>query len=91
MMTIVVAGASILSACAGPIAGIQMSGYRGQPVGVAIANFGNPTERKVMEGNEIYYWSNIHFINGRNHSCKIWTIVDKQEIITNWGYEGCAF
>jgi hypothetical protein len=90
MMTAVVAGASILSAC-GPIPGYQMNVYRGQPVSAVIAKFGSPTARTVMDGNEVYYWSNIPFISGQTHFCRIWTIVDKQNIITNWGYEGCAF
>jgi hypothetical protein len=91
MMTAVAAGVSILSACVGPIPGYQMSAYRGQPVSAVIAKFGSPTARTVMDDNEVYYWSNIPFISGQTHFCRIWTIVNKQEIITNWGYESCAF
>lgn len=90
-MMAVAVSASILSACAGPIIPSQLNVHRGQPVSEVIAKFGNPTERNVIDGNEVYSWSDIRFVNGRRYSCKIWTILDKQDIVTNWGYESCAF
>ena len=90
-MTVVVASACILSACAGQFIGYQLDAYRGQPVSAAIAKYGKPTSQQVIEGNKVYFWSNIRFIDGQSYSCKIWAILDKQDIATYWGYVGCAY
>jgi hypothetical protein len=45
----------------------------------------------MLDGNEVYSWPDIRFVNGRRYSCRIWAIVDKHDIVTNWGYESCAF
>jgi len=91
MMMAVAVSAGILSACGGPIIARQLDVHRGQPVSAVIAKYGNPTERNVIEGNEVYFWSDVRFVNGRRYSCRIWTTLDKQDIVTNWGYESCAF
>ena len=90
IMTAMVLSASILSACGtGQFVENNLKAYRGQPVSVAIAVFGNPTDQQVIEGNKVYFWSNIRFTDGR--SCKIRASLDKQDIVTNWGYVNCAF
>lgn len=92
MITAVVVSKSILPAYASQNVIVdQLNAYRGQPISVAIAKFGNPTERRVIEGEQVYFWSNIPIIDGHSYSCKIRAIVDKQQIVTNWGYVGCAF
>lgn len=90
-MTAVAVTAGILSGCAGPVIPAQLNVHRGQPISEVIAKFGNPTGRTELDGNEVYSWPDIRFVNGRRYSCRIWAIVDKQDIVTNWGYESCAF
>ena len=64
--------------------------FRGKPISELVARLGEPIEKRVLDGNRIYYWS-IFYTFGRNYTCKSWTIVDKQDIITNLGYESCAY
>jgi hypothetical protein len=65
----------------------DLNAFRGQPVGAVVARLGYPIQKNSIGGNRLYYWRIAYF----GDLCKIWGIVDKQGIVTNWGYQDCAF
>jgi hypothetical protein len=65
----------------------NLNAYRGQPVSEAIARLGQPIQTDFIQGNRLYYWRTTY----GHYICKIWGIVDKQDIVVNWGYQDCAF
>jgi hypothetical protein len=65
-----------------------LNAYRGEPVRDAITRLGHPVQRASLDGRRIYYWR-TGFL-GPGLVCKIWGAA-QGGIITNWGYQDCAF
>jgi hypothetical protein len=65
-----------------------LNAYRGEPVRDAIARLGPPVQKVYSQGRRIYYWRTAFL--GRGLVCKIWGTA-QGGIITNWGYQDCAF
>jgi hypothetical protein len=65
----------------------RLNAYRGEPVRDAVARLGPPVQRGYSDGRRIYYWGVAY--RGR-FLCKIWGTA-QGNIITNWGYQDCAF
>ena len=89
-IAVVVACAYVLCGFTPQIFPGELYQYRGKPVGALIARVGEPIQKQVVDGNKLYYWR-ISYIFGERRTCKVWTILDKQDVITNWGYENCAY
>lgn len=62
--------------------------YRGEPLGAAIARLGPPVQRGYIDGRRVYYWRTA--FPGRGLLCKVWGTAQRN-IMTNWGYQDCAF
>ena len=84
-----------LAAIAGVLCGFNdadfiygLNTYRGEPVRDAIARLGPPVQRAYGQGRRIYYWRTAY--RGGSFACKIWGSA-QGGIITNWGYQDCAF
>jgi|SRR5580698_11441143 hypothetical protein len=84
-----------LTAIAGILCGFNdaafifgLNAYRGEPVGDAVARLGPPVQRSYNQGQRIYYWRTGN--GGGRFVCKIWGSA-RGHIITNWGYQDCAF
>lgn len=83
------AAASLLVAnCAGRMIEQGMRSYAGQPISAVIAKLGFPTSEQVIAGAKVYVWSTVSFVDGSSFQCRIRAIVDAQEIISSWDYEG---
>ena len=65
-----------------------LNAHRGEPVRDAIARLGPPVQRGYIDGKRLYYWLTAH--QGGGLGCKIWGI-EQRDVITNWGYQDCAF
>jgi hypothetical protein len=68
----------------------KLNAFRGLPVDAAIARFGEPYQRKVVDGARVYYWTSI-YINDTHYACRIWAKLDRDNIVMVWGYQDCAF
>jgi hypothetical protein len=84
-----------LTAIAGVLCGFSdaaflfnLNAYRGEPVRDALARLGPPVQRSYNQGQRIYYWHTAY--GGGRFVCKIWGSA-RGSIITNWGYQDCAF
>jgi hypothetical protein len=84
-----------LTAIAGVLCGFSdaafifnLNAYRGEPVRDAVARLGPPVQRSYNQGQRIYYWHTAY--GGGRFVCKIWGSA-RGNIITNWGYQDCAF
>jgi hypothetical protein len=66
----------------------DLNAYRGEPVRDAIARLGPPAQRHYLDGRRIYYWQTG--FPGRGLLCRIWGSAQGR-VITNWGYQDCAF
>ncbi len=66
----------------------DLNAYRGEPVRDAIARLGPPIRRSALDGRRIYYWQAGFPRQGL--LCRIWGSA-QGSIITNWGYQDCAF
>ena len=85
-----VVGTTILCGFSDRTLEYKLNAYQGLPVSAVIARFGDPIQKQIIEGKKVYFWS-ITYIDDRHYSCKVRAILDRQDIVTNWGYEGCAF
>ncbi|HEX3503084.1 MAG TPA: hypothetical protein VHU22_06815 [Xanthobacteraceae bacterium] len=66
----------------------DLNAHRGEPVRDAIARLGPPIQRGHNGRWSLYYWHTTY--EGRYFLCKIWGSA-QGGIITNWGYQDCAF
>jgi hypothetical protein len=83
---------AVLLAMAGLLCGFgpgfahDLNAYRGEALRAAIARLGPPIQRSAVNGHRLYYWRVVYF----GGVCKIWGIVDRFDVVTNWGYQDCA-
>jgi hypothetical protein len=84
-----IASSGILCGFAGEL-GYDVDAFRGQPIDAVVAKLGPPIQRQSFGGNRLYYWRVTSF-GIRPYVCKVWGIVDRQGIVTNAGYQDCAF
>jgi len=84
-----------LAGCAGQTIQSRMQTYVGQPARALFDRLGFPTSDQVVAGQKVYVWSTSNFVEGTNYACKIRAIVDPQDIITSFDWEGnqggCGF
>jgi hypothetical protein len=82
--------AAILCGFADQTLEYKLNAYRGKPIDAVIARFGEPILKQVVDGNKVYYWA-VTYVDDTHYGCKVRAILDKQDIVTNWGYVDCAF
>ena len=70
----------------GPDLAYDLNAFRGEPLRGAIARLGPPIQRSSINGHRLYYWR----VADSSGVCKIWGIVGRQGVVTNWGYQDCA-
>jgi hypothetical protein len=90
-----IAKVAALAAIAGVLCGFNdadlifgLNAHRGEPVRDAIARLGPPVHRSYSHGKSLYYWRSAS--QGGDMNCKIWGTA-RRGVITNWGYQDCAF
>lgn len=88
IVAFVTAIAVCLSACAGYAIKDKMSAYNGQPVSTLIDKLGFPTRQDTIAGQTVYIWTTGQMIEGTSYACTIRAILDSQNIITRWDYQG---
>ena len=84
----ILALALCLGSCATQTIKEKLNLYSGQPASVIIARLGYPTSEQTVAGAKGYIWSTNRFIEGTSIGCKIRVMVDAQEIVTAWDFEG---
>lgn len=77
-----------LSACAGAAIKDKMPAYIGQPVSVLIGKLGFPTRQDTIAGQNVYIWTTGHMVEGTSYGCTIRAILDAQNIVSSWDYQG---
>ena len=86
-IAVLAAAASLLAGFAPP-PGLyhDLYDFRGEPLRAAIARLGPPIRRSFINGHRLYYWR-VGYGDG---VCKVWGIVGRLGVVTNWGYQDCA-
>jgi hypothetical protein len=72
-LAVVVAGCSLVAACAGSIKE-GMTQLEGQPLSAIIAKIGAPIEERTIEGRKVYIWGSPNMITtppSRDATCQI--------------------
>jgi hypothetical protein len=77
-----------LAACAGQAIKDKMPAYIGQPSSVLIGKLGFPTRQDTVAGRKVYIWTTSNLVDGTNYGCTIRAIVDDQDVIMTWDYQG---
>jgi hypothetical protein len=77
-----------LGGCAGQTIKEKMATYAGQPASVLFGKLGYPTSEQTIANSKAYIWATNRFIDGSSYGCKIRVIVDPQDMISAWDFEG---
>jgi hypothetical protein len=77
-----------LAGCAGQTIQSRMNEYIGQPASVLFNRLGLPISEQTVAGRKVYIWTRSNLVEGTNYGCKIRAIVDAQDIITSFDWEG---
>lgn len=77
-----------VGSCAGQAIKDRMPTYVGQPASVLIDKLGYPTRQDNVAGRKVYIWSIANMVDGTNYGCTIRAIIDDQEVVINWDYQG---
>ena len=77
-----------LAACALSTIKDKMPSYTGMPAKILFERLGYPTAEQNVAGSKAYIWTTNRFVEGTSYGCKIRVIVDAQDNITNWDFEG---
>jgi hypothetical protein len=65
-----------------------MGAYVGQPASVLIGRLGFPTRQDNVAGRKVYVWTAGQMVEGTSYACTIRAIVDDQDVINTWDYQG---
>lgn len=76
------------SACAGQMIKDKLPAYVGQPINALIAKLGFPTRQDTIAGQTVYVWTTGGMVEGTSFGCTIRAIVDTQNVITRWDFQG---
>lgn len=82
----ILALSAALTACAGQVIKDGMTKMVGQPLSVAIAKLGHPTEERVIAGQKVYVWLTRTMDEGTELKCQI-RVIMQGEVIGTFDYD----
>jgi hypothetical protein len=87
-LCVAMAAGLAVAACAGQTIKDKLPAYMGQPIGALIAKLGFPTRQDMIAGQTVYVWTVNGMQEGTSYGCTIRAIVDAQNVMTRWDFQG---